>query len=142
MKKLFLILLLSTTIFGQVGVGLHSGATTGFSASYWNTEPTFYNVNLSYNFAKEGEAVLFVDYNRLPFVSRVITLPFYYGIGVQLKPFHKKDEEGVIGLRANFGLQAYVYDEFDLFINLSPTFHLVPDSKVEFIFLLGARYYL
>lgn len=142
MKNLLLILLiLSTLTVAQTGIGLHTGATTGLSAIYTVNEFNYVDVNLSYNFTKESKVDLYIDYNRHLGIFES-PLPLHYGVGIHLKPFHVKDSKGVVAIRGNIGLHSPVFEKFDAFFVLSPEIHLVPDSEINAVFLLGVRYYL
>ena len=125
----------------DLGVGLIVGEPTGISLKWWN-EGTAVDAAVGWsldhdNFYVHCDHVWHRRFEDMDFGARA---PFYYGIGARF--VSHKNNDARIGLRVPLGID-YMFDNgrFDIFLEVVPTFDLMPETKFGVGGGIGARYY-
>ncbi len=145
-RKILFLLIVSVSIsFAQksgYGFGVMIGEPTGISAKYWFDTETAVSGGLAYSILSGNSKVsLHADYiYHLPGIIdfKNEEIPFYYGFGFRLRTGGSSS----LGVR---GVTGFVWQRndypVDIFLEAAPVFLLLPETKLEVDFALGARYY-
>lgn len=143
----FILLASFNTLHAQnVGVGFQAGDPTGLNLHFRGTKPMRLDFLFAWDFSDRDRNFFFVNVHGL-FFKPLSTSPkfnFYYGpggyVGVRERNRRDKDDETVVGLSGNFGLNVEI-DRFDIFIQLTPRLDLVPDTNFDMGGGIGARFF-
>ena len=125
---------------GSFGIGMVIPA--GITLKYWTSSVNGLDLKLGWGQDKEKSRLCF-DYlwHNFNFFeeSKSQKLAFYYGLGGKL---HFGEYNDYIGLRMVFGI-SYIFPTtpFDLFLELSPTLLLSPETNFETDAGIGLRYF-
>ncbi len=139
--------LLSPILLSQdkdLGVGIILGEPSGLSVKYWTSESNALDFAVGYSFMGLGTGLaIHVDYlyhvNNL--IESEYIFPVYYGFGVGLG--FPDNENTVFGARGVFGILWYPENlPIDLFVEIAPSFRLLPSTALDFGFGFGGRYYI
>lgn len=139
--------LMSSFLLSQdkdLGVGVILGEPSGLSVKYWTSESNAIDFAVGYSFMGLGNGLaIHADYlyhvNDL--IKSEYNLPVYYGFGVGLS--FPDNENTVFGARGVFGVLWYPENlPVDLFVEIAPSFRLLPSTALDFGFGIGGRYYI
>ena len=147
-KGLIFVLLLTFTVVtaaqeSGLGSGVIIGEPTGISAKYWLNGKNAFDIAVAYSFFGANNG-LFLKADYLFHLARVnfsnqTFLPFY-GFGGKIK-FAGKGNNSV-GARGVIGVALLLKKApVDIFIEIAPTFDLLPATGISIGAALGARYY-
>ncbi len=125
------------------GAGIILGAPTGISGKYWLDKTNAIDAAIGYSFLENASRFSFhVDYlyHNYSIIKSSIVVPVYYGFGLRMR--FKSGEEGSVGIRGVLGASLYLRDQpIELFVEIAPSFRLLPSTALDFDAGLGARYY-
>ncbi len=126
---------------GDVEVGLILGEPTGFSAKFWTTASTAFDIGLAWSFGDGGHFHLHADYlfhNFDFFEVDSGNLPIYFGIGGRARI---QDEDSRIGLRVSIGIE-YILEShpFSFFFEVAPVVDFAPETEADINGGIGVRY--
>ncbi len=139
---LFVLVLATSAIAGNVGLGVMVGEPTGLSLKVWSNSHTAFDAAAGWSIGTNDWIYVHGDYlwHRYEFNVDEGSLPFYFGIGARVL-LHEGDDSRV-GVRVPLGLD-YLFEDhrWDIFIEVAPVFDLAPDTDFDVSGGLGARYY-
>jgi len=124
-----------------LGLGVIVGEPTGVSAKLWLSGNSAIDAAAAWSFAREPSVTLHGDY-LLHFYELIQVergrLPFYLGLGGSFT-FLTEPE---VGIRFVAGA-CYLFEAFpmDIFLEIAPTFLILPGTALDFAGALGARYF-
>jgi hypothetical protein len=126
---------------GDVEVGLVLGEPTGFSAKFWTTANTAFDIGLAWSFGDGGHFHIHADYlfhNFDFFEVDSGNLPLYFGIGGRARI---QDEDSRIGLRVAVGIE-YILEShpFSFFFEIAPVVDFAPETDADINGGIGVRY--
>lgn len=137
------LILASTAVGGDTGVGVILGEPTGLSMKHWLTSRNALAGGLSWSFEGDGGLYLHVDY-LMHFRTRGSDLPenlnFRWGLGGRLV----LPDEGKEGLGARFplGMEYMLSAEpLGFFLELVPVLELIPETDFDLDGGVGCRIY-
>ena len=144
-KYVVLFLLFSNVVFanapGRIGFGIILGEPTGISFKTWQSDEIAYDAALAWSLGKDGKVHVHVDYliHNYKLIRTIKSnTPIYYGIGGRIKT---KDET-VLGVRIPLGINFKSRKiPIDVFIEIVPTFNLIPQTEFDLEGGIGVRYY-
>lgn len=123
---------------GDVGVGGQVGDPSGVTLRLYGHARFVYDVLGAWDL----DRFFFLNVHGLiehPFESSDLNV--FYGPGLLLGvEEHRRDEEVVLGISANVGVNYYV-ERFEVYVQLTPRIHLVPDTRGNVGGGIGLRYY-
>lgn len=137
-------ILFTNTVYSQkniFGLGIILGEPTGISAKVWTGQKTAIDAAAAWSFYYPAATHLHADFLKHNFTLIDVSegkLPFYYGLGAQLKI----SPQSQLGIRIPVGL-SYIFDKapFDAFIEIVPTMNIIPATQFWINAAIGARYY-
>ena len=123
------------------GLGIIIGEPTGISAKVWTGKTTAIDAAAAWSFYYPEALHLHADFLKHNFALINVNsgkLPFYYGLGAQLKIAN----EPQLGIRIPVGL-SYIFENFpiDTFIEIVPELDIVPATQFWINAAIGVRYY-
>lgn len=125
------------------GAGIILGEPTGISGKYWLDNTNAIDAAIGYSFLENASRIsLHVDYlyHNYSLINTGIIVPVYYGFGLRLR--FKSGEEGSTGIRGVIGASVYIINQpIELFVEIAPSFRLLPSTAIDFDAGFGARYY-
>jgi hypothetical protein len=126
---------------GDVELGLILGEPTGFSAKFWTTANTAFDLGLAWSFGDGGHFHVHADYlfhNFNFFEVDSGNLPIYFGIGGRARI---QDEDSRIGLRVSIGIE-YILENnpFSFFFEIAPVVDFAPETEADVNGGIGVRY--
>jgi hypothetical protein len=139
---LIVLVLATSAVAGNVGLGVMIGEPTGVSLKVWSNSHTAFDAAAGWSLGHEEWIYVHGDYlwHRYELDVEEGSLPFYFGIGARVL-LHDGDDSKV-GIRLPLGLD-YVFENhrFDIFIEVAPIIDLAPDTEFDVGGGVGARYY-
>ncbi|MCF8260087.1 MAG: hypothetical protein K9J12_04880 [Melioribacteraceae bacterium] len=145
MKTSLFLFFISITLIAQeqgTGIGLISGAPTGFSLKHWVNETEAYDAGIGFSFAADESLSMHLDYiyHHEGLLDLDIRLPIYYGFGGRYRV--KKNTDDSFGARGVIGALAYLKDyPVDIFVEIAPIFQIMPKTKLGLDAGIGIRYF-
>jgi hypothetical protein len=140
---LIVLVLATSALAGNVGLGVMAGEPTGLSLKVWSGSRTAFDAAAGWSIDKGDWIYVHGDYlwHRYELDVEEGSLPFYFGIGARVL-LHEGDDSKV-GVRVPLGLD-YLFENhrFDIFIEVAPIIDLAPDTEFDVSGGIGARYYL
>lgn len=144
-KLLFIIVMVMVASIGHAqhsnkNIGIVVGAPTGLSFKYWMNRSTAWDVAVAWNLGAKGGAYTHLSYlihnpSLVNINTSAGTAPLYYGAGVAVSG-------SSIGVRGVTGLDfLFKNHPLDIFLELSPTFYVVPSTAFDIGVGLGVRYH-
>lgn len=148
MKKLSTAIILTVllTVSGLAqdkgfGVGFILGNPTGLSLKAWQTKTTAIDAAVAWSFGKYDALEVHADYliHNYSIISVAKgRLPLYYGLGAS----GVFASEFALGIRGVVGLDyMFATVPLDVFLELVPSFQLVPKTDFYFDAGIGMRYF-
>ena len=126
---------------GDVEIGLILGEPTGFSAKFWTTASTAFDLGLAWSFGDGGHFHIHADYlfhNFDFFELDSGNLPIYFGIGGRARI---QDEDSRFGLRVSIGLEYILESQpFSFFFEVAPVVDFAPETEADIHGGIGVRY--
>ena len=128
---------------GGFGVGVILGEPTGFTAKYWLTRKTAFDVGAAWSFESSGYFELYGDWLYHIFDLIKVPqgeLPLYLGVGGRIAI----PEEGYTraGVRIPVGL-AYEFADapLEVFVEVAPIVDFAPSTELRWNGGIGVRFY-
>jgi hypothetical protein len=146
MKKtalLVALLIIPVILLSKTGVGIIVGEPTGISAKFWTQRNTAIDAALAYSFADKEHFYFHMNYlyHNVSHVDQ-IGVPWYWGLGANVRFREKSDDQVKIAGRIPLGLN-YMFQDFpgEVFIEVSPSLDVVPKIGFSLGAALGFRIY-
>lgn len=129
----------------RFGIGVYAGEPTGLTLKGYLTQRAALNGVAAWSFPDDA-ITLIGDLNYelfdIPVDSKVLTLPFYLGVGGKVALDAGQNDDTEIGVRVpvGVGLQ-WVTSPIEIFFEVVPGIVLVPETKFDIMGGLGLRFY-
>ncbi len=125
---------------GQIGIGAQIGDPSGVSVLKYN--PHAYSYDFLAAWDNDDFFFLNVHLQREKHLDHTPNVHLFYGPGGFVGFYdNRRDDDLVMGISGRFGL-GYMFDQWEVFAQLTPRFSLIPATDGEVGGGLGIRYYL
>jgi len=146
MKKsaiLLVILILPVLLLSKTGLGIIIGEPTGISFKTWTSDQTAFDAALAYSFIDKEH--FYFHLNHLwhsTFQLGETTVPWYWGLGGNLRYREKADDQLRIAGRIPLGIY-HMFNNFpaDIFLEVAPGLDVIPEISFNLGAAIGFRYY-
>lgn len=127
----------------NLGIGVMVGEPTGLSIKSWTGGNNAFDIGVAWSLGRYDALYAHANYlwhNYEVFDPNSGSLPLYYGLGGRVV-FGEND--AIIGARAPVGIN-YLFEDapIGLFLEVAPTFNVVPSTDFDIDGALGVRFYL
>jgi hypothetical protein len=139
---LIVLVLATSAVAGNVGIGVMAGEPTGLSLKVWSGSRTALDAAAGWSIGEPDWIYVHGDYlwHRYELDVEEGSLPFYFGIGARV--LLREGHDSKVGVRVPLGLD-YLFEnhQFDIFIEVAPIIDLAPDTDFDVSGGVGVRYY-
>ena len=139
---LIVLVLATSALAGNVGLGVMAGEPTGLSLKVWSGSRTAFDAAAGWSVGHDDWIYVHGDYlwHRYELDVDEGSLPFYFGIGARV--LVHEDHDSRVGVRVPLGLDyLFANHRWDIFIEVAPIIDLTPDTEFDVGGGVGARYY-
>jgi hypothetical protein len=131
-----------------IGAGIVMGVPTGISLGYRTESKSYFDAAVAWSVTQDS---LHLHFDSLFELTQIVDpnapqyqFPLYTGLGVriQVSPSGSQAIYSVLGIRAPIGITFLPQvAPFEVFAEFAPVLSIYPDTRINFDFAIGARYY-